>query len=104
MKTKETKTSRKLLRAVYPKLYDHLLEELMSHNIHSYDVQITFEKAGSSVEIQVRFGERFTRELTRTFSEKNVHEIGDAFHDFCEEIKQACKETLIADYFKMVKP
>jgi len=95
---------RRLLRIMYPNVYNYLIDKLKENNIHSFDVQMTARKIDSSVEIYVCFGERFTWEVTRTVSEKSLSEPDNTFKEFCEEIKEKCKETLVADYFKMVKP
>ncbi|MFD2761753.1 hypothetical protein [Lentibacillus juripiscarius] len=104
MKTAQTKQNSKLLRTMYPSAYQFLIEKLKEHNIHSFDVQATAKKTGSAYEVCVRFGEGFGQEMTCRFAEKALREPDDDFAAFCEEIQKTCKETLIADYFKMVKP
>ncbi|QKY68571.1 hypothetical protein [Lentibacillus sp. CBA3610] len=104
MKTTASQKSKKLLRTIYPDAYGYLMDKLKENNIHSFDVQITGKKVGSSVEVNVRFGETFSQELTRTFSEDVLHNPDDSFEDFSEEIKNKCQERLIADYFKMLRP
>ncbi|RCW67025.1 hypothetical protein [Saliterribacillus persicus] len=104
MNSKTNPSSIKLLRSAYPQLYDYLIKELSAHNIHSFDIQATSRDIGTEVEIQVQFGEEFNNTYSKTFSKEKVTEINDAFSNFCEEIAETCKETLIADYFKMVKP
>src|SRR5699024_11753228 len=78
---------------MYPNVYNYLIDKLKENNIHSFDVQMTARKIDSSVEIYVCFGERFTREVTRTVSEKSLSEPDNTFKEFCEEIKEKCKET-----------
>lgn len=104
MKLKQSKKHKQLLQTSYPKLYDHLIEAIKVHNIHSYDVRATCQHVESEMEIQVNYGADFTLEHKRTFSDKEIAEIGDAFTEFCQEVGETCKETLIADYFKMMKP
>ncbi|MFD1038999.1 hypothetical protein ACFQ3N_11450 [Virgibacillus byunsanensis] len=104
MSNKDSQSSRRLLRLIYPNLYDYLMEQLTAENIHPFDIQAMGRKMDSKVEIQILFGEDFAQELTRTFSEENLVNINSDFVDFCEEVQETCKETLIADYYKMVKP
>ncbi|RYG72603.1 hypothetical protein EU245_09740 [Lentibacillus lipolyticus] len=102
--SKQTKQNKKLLRTMYPGAYNVLIDKLKEHNIHSFDVQATARKTDSDYEVCVRFGEGFGQEMTRNFAEEALLEPDDDFAAFCEEIQKTCKETLIADYFKMVKP
>ncbi|TMN23077.1 hypothetical protein [Lentibacillus cibarius] len=104
MKTVQTKQNSNLLRTMYPSAYKCLIEKLQEHNIHSFDVQATARKKDAYVSVSVRFGERFGQEKIQDFPEKALHETDSDFAAFCEEVQKTCKEVLIADYFKMVKP
>lgn len=102
--TIEYSPKKQLLRTTHPAGYEQLLEELSTHNIHAFDVQATSSETENEVEVTVRFGEAFNQALTKVFSKGTVLEKNEAFTDFCKEVGDTCKETLIADYFKMVKP
>lgn len=93
----------KLLRITHPKLYDHLIEELSSANIHPFDIHATSRRTSTGTEIQICFGEKYQRESTQTFSESVISGAGSEFFKFCKEIADMCKETMFADYMKMIK-
>ncbi|WP_138417515.1 hypothetical protein [Aquibacillus sediminis] len=104
MENQSKQTNRQLLRVAYPETYGLLMAELSKHHIHAYDVQATAKKVDQYVEIQVRFGEDFSKEQTQTFREKEIKQKSEEITNFFKQVGETCKEILIADYFKMVKP
>ncbi|WP_186577039.1 hypothetical protein [Aquibacillus kalidii] len=98
-----TEPTRKLLRLTIPNAYKILIDELESHHIHAYDIRALCYQASSTIDIEIQFGENFTHTMKESFEEKKLEKNPD-FINFCRKIGETCKETLIADYFRMVKP
>lgn len=97
-------TNRKLLRIQYPKLYEHLVEELSIHHIHPFDITASCREVADEVEIEIAFGEGFSRRESQTFPKENLDKLDPAFTSFCEKVGEVCKETMISDYFNIVNP
>lgn len=103
MSFKKVPTKNELLQIAYPNLYEKLIEFLLIFNIHSYDVRATCRSIDDKIEIKIKFGDGFANKRMELFSKDELGRSG-RFESFCEEIAETCKETLIADYFKMVNP
>lgn len=100
----EKKTT-KPLQIIDPKLYRYIVEELNDrHNIHSYDTEILATKEDSGLTIIIKYGENFTHSKEELFIYETLKNRGDDFIKFVHEVADECKEVMIAEYFKMMKP
>lgn len=91
------------LRAVAPKLFHYITEILDESNIHPYDIQASTIKTDVGLQVFIQYGENFKQSQSQLFSYESVDKLDDEVHVFIKEIADACKETMIADYFKMMK-
>ena len=103
--SENTQARRQILRISYPNLYEKLINELATHHIHPFDIQATSKNIDDQlVELEVRFGDNYGHHQRKQFAKDKINEKSDEFTNFCKEVGETCKEALIADYFKMVKP
>lgn len=91
------------LRAVSPKLYNYITEILEESNIHPYDIQTSTIKTDEGLQVFVQYGENFKQSQSSFFSFETINNLDSEINDFTKEIADACKEAMIADYFKMMK-
>ncbi|SER64134.1 hypothetical protein SAMN04487944_107109 [Gracilibacillus ureilyticus] len=94
----------KPLVSAYPRLYEQLLKSLEEENIHSFDIEAYATEKDGQAEIEIRFGDNFQHVIKEKFSLNNLTEKNQDYLAFCTKTGETCKETLIQDYFKMVKP
>ncbi|MFD1360502.1 hypothetical protein [Lentibacillus salinarum] len=106
MNTEHTTTKREQpLRLVLPNLYQTITDILeKQHNIHPYDLQVKAIPESSGYTIIVYFGDSFNHQKYQTFSNEAIQSIDSEIVSFIEETGNACKEVMIADYFKMMRP
>lgn len=92
-----------MLRAVAPHLFEQITTELELYNIHLNDIQANVVKKDEGLHVIVLFGENFTQSKSHFFSsaKDDVNEI--EMKQFAHKIAEACREIMVADYFKMMK-
>lgn len=104
MEPEQTENER-FLRVILPNLYNFLMEELEKHyNIHPYDIQAHAIKESEQYQLIFYFGDGFAHQKTKSFSNEAIEKMSTEITDFAKELGEACKEVMIADYFKMMKP
>ncbi|WP_019378444.1 hypothetical protein [Virgibacillus halodenitrificans] len=92
------------LRILMPELYQYIIEYLEEqHNIHSYDIQVFGMKQKVGLQLSFAFGEDYSHQEKKTFSLEQFHNKEKDIKPFIEEFGEKCKETMIADYYKMMK-
>ncbi len=94
----------KSLRVVFPQLYQSILAELEKLNIHSYDMQINAEKQKDGVRLILQFGENFTHQKTQFFTYEAIENNSSEMTKFVKVTGEACKEVMINEYFKKMRP
>ena len=99
----ESEEKQKALRVVSPKLFNYITKILEEANIHPYDIQASSIKTKNGLQVFIQYGENFTQSQSAYFSFKSVEMLDDEIFHFVKEIAESCKETMIADYFKMMK-
>ncbi|TFJ93864.1 hypothetical protein [Lentibacillus salicampi] len=93
------------MRIILPDLYNELTEKLDEHhNIHQYDIQARVLEDHSGFEAIIYFGDGFTHKESHYFSNEAIENSYDGLPEFTEKIGTACKEVMIADYYKMMRP
>mgnify|MGYP006892263804 CR=1 FL=1 len=82
-----------------------MLMELGKNNIHSYDVQATAQCTNDEIyQITIQFGEGFGKKLSSTFTHEKIEKLDEAILSFFKECGEKIKETMIQEYYKMMKP
>ncbi|MGM8364955.1 hypothetical protein ACLIBG_05650 [Virgibacillus sp. W0181] len=100
----EQKTA-KGLRVIDPKLFRYIVNKLNdSHNIHSYDIEALAVKEASGLTITLRYGENYAQSKEAFFSFEIINNRSEELNAFIQEAADECKEVMVADYFKMMKP
>jgi len=95
----------KFLRIVSPKLYNYLTTRFEEDfNIHPYDMQLEGIENEKGVFLLLKFGDNYAHVIEEFFSFPTIDEAGEELENFVKESGEACKEIMIADYFKMMEP
>lgn len=92
------------LMILSPNLYQQLIDSLETENIHSFDIEAYGLKTKDHLEVEVRFGEEYQKVMKETFPLAILKEESEEYLNFCKNVGETCKEIMIQDYFKMVKP
>lgn len=100
----KTEMMEQSLRAVSPTFYRYLVSAFESFHIHPYDIQANAIIQGDEVEVILRFGEDFHQTERRAFTLDTIEKGSQDITDFIKETGEVCKNVLIADYYKMMKP
>src|SRR5690625_6412968 len=98
-----TEGRQRTLRAVSPELYHYITEKLAEDKIHQYDIQASTIETADGLQVFVQYGENFTQSQAQFFAHEAIKKGNQEIAACTDEIAEACKETMIADYFKMVK-
>ncbi|MFC3040630.1 hypothetical protein ACFOGI_10265 [Virgibacillus xinjiangensis] len=100
-----TEKKAKFLRVLSPKLYRFLTSQLEEQfHIHSYDIQLEGIQEENGILVILQYGEGFTHVEEEVFSMDEIEQEGEDLQDFVQRTGEACREVMIADYYKMVKP
>lgn len=99
-----TKERPQSLRVVSPLLYQSILIELEKQNIHSYDVQIDAVKGNKGIHIILKYGESFTHQKEQSFTNHAIEKNSSEIAEFVKKAGETCKEVMINEYFKMMRP
>ncbi|MCJ0931074.1 hypothetical protein [Virgibacillus halodenitrificans] len=92
------------LRILLPELYQYIIEYLEEqHNIHSYDIQVFVMNQHDGYQLSFAFGEDYSHQEKITLTLKQIQNKEDNIKPFIKEFGEKCKETMIADYYKMMK-
>lgn len=91
------------LRAVSPQLYNYITEILEESNIHQYDFEASTIEIDNGLQVFIQYGENFSQSQSAFFTFTEINQLDEKIKSFVEEIAEACKEVMIADYFKMMK-
>ncbi|GAA0444652.1 hypothetical protein GCM10008983_22580 [Lentibacillus halophilus] len=93
------------LRIILPELYHFITTELENrYNIHKYDIQANAIKEESGYKVILYYGDGFAHQMSRSLTNDVLHNKREALTEFLEEAGESCKEVMIADYFRMMKP
>lgn len=98
------KNGEKPMRMVAPALYQQLVSIFDEFHIHPYDIKANVKQKKEGLEILLRYGETFSKGQSRYFRQQDIEEQNSTVKSFFKETAESCKETLIADYYKMMKP
>jgi hypothetical protein len=90
------------LRFVKPEYYRMLLRELEVYHLHPFDVHASAIAAEDELTIVIRYGDRAVWKCQSLLGE-DANAAEGAIADFFRETAEDCKNTLIADYYKMMK-
>lgn len=93
----------KELRAVSPKLFRYISETLEVSNIHPYDIQATAVEKEDGLQVFIQYGNNFNHSKSDYFTHQAIEKRNEEIDAFIKVIAEACKQTMIADYFKMMK-
>jgi|GEM_PF-533232 len=92
------------LRSVAPACYRSLLEAFKSYNLHPYDVKAeALPENNGGYAIILRFGEGMKYSRQQAISGEQALQPDAALAGFFQTTAEACKQALIADYYKMTK-
>lgn len=97
----------KPLRILSPQLYQFMITQFKTYNIHSYDLIINGIKKDHGIEIEVRFGEKFTKAKSAIFSTKVIDNQSNEhtkLTGFIDEVAETCKKVMIDEYFERMAP
>ena len=94
----------KPIRMVIPELFDFLNTELVKLHIHSYDYQANVVEQDGGFEMILRFGEDLNQLESQFFTYEMINKRSEELLDFIHSAGKSCEKTLIAEYFKMMKP
>lgn len=93
------------MRVILPDLYNEVTKNLEDHhNIHKYDIQAQAIKEASGYEAIIYFGDSYAHKKSQYFSNEAIKNTNHEIIEFIEKVGDACKEVMIADYFKMMRP
>lgn len=92
------------LRLAHPACYQQLLEQFANYHIHPYDVKASSITQDDSIVIILRYGEGLIQSKQQSFTNDALVHASTQLIEFYVEVAELCKKTLIADYFKMIKP
>ncbi|HLQ71726.1 MAG TPA: hypothetical protein VK142_07970 [Bacillota bacterium] len=93
----------RMLRAVSPDLFNVIISELEKYNIHLNDIQANVIIKEDGLDVIVLFGEHFNQTKSRFFTHESIESQFEDIQRFAYDIAEACREVMIADYFKMMK-
>jgi hypothetical protein len=92
------------LRLTHPACYQHLLEQFATYHLHPYDVKASVTARNEGFVIILRYGEGLTQSKQQFFANEELALLSAELMQFYGEVAQLCQKTLIADYYKMIKP
>ncbi|RYG71840.1 hypothetical protein EU245_12840 [Lentibacillus lipolyticus] len=93
------------LRIILPELYSFITTKLEEHyNIHPYDIQVYAAKETSGYKLIFYYGDGYARQKTQSFTDKVLKNFDTELLEFIEAVGESCKEVMIADYYRMMKP
>ncbi|WP_010530761.1 hypothetical protein [Lentibacillus jeotgali] len=106
MSSEQTSSKREQpMRVILPDLYKEITTNLEErHNIHKYDIQAHAAKTPSGYEAIIYFGDSYAHMESQYFSNQSIKNMNHEIMEFIERVGNACKEVMIADYFKMMRP
>ncbi|WP_051263205.1 hypothetical protein [Tuberibacillus calidus] len=86
-----------------PKL-DHILKMMMEEkHIHTYEMEAYGTKREDGIEVAILYGLTDKQMVTAYFTQEAVETEDPAISKFFSETVEKCKESLIADYYKMIR-
>lgn len=94
----------KPLRFIEPDLYQLLLAELQRKHLHSYDMKASAIKDQTGVTLILRYGDELHSSKQAYFSYEAIRQRAEELIDYLDKVTEECKETIIRDYYKMLKP
>jgi hypothetical protein len=102
--SKKQPLEEKLLRFAEPELYKMMVEIFSNFNIHSYDIHATVSKNKKGYDLTLRFSNSFAHSVNTTISHEQASNPDEDITRFFEQTAKKCKDQLISDYYKMIKP
>ncbi|WML44412.1 hypothetical protein [Neobacillus sp. PS3-40] len=87
-----------------PELYDFLKKELDKLHIHSYDYRANVIEQDGGLEMILRFGEGHNQTESHFFTNEMIEKRDEELLEFIQTVGKSCEKSLIAEYFKMMKP
>lgn len=91
------------IRVISPSLYSHIASELETIHIHPYDVRVNGIKKENGMELIIRFGDGYAHMKSELFSFEAIEKLDECITEFIKQVGEECKQTMIADYYKMLK-
>ncbi|ALX47904.1 hypothetical protein [Lentibacillus amyloliquefaciens] len=106
MSSEQTRPAReKPMRVILPDLHHEITKQLEEqHNIHPYDIQTKVTESNSGYQVTIYFGDSFAHRESQHFSSEAIENKDPVLSEFVEKIGDTCKEVMIADYYKMMRP
>ncbi len=103
-KKKRAEIEEQPLRLAFPLSYQHLIDQFAQYHLHSYDVKASVIAQVDGFLVLLRYGEGLSQSQQQVFEENELIQVCEELTQFYDEVAHLCKKTLIADYYKMIKP
>jgi len=101
---KQKKVS-KPVRIVNPDLYNIIADTFFeTHNLHPHDFQADLSEESEGYQLRLSFGEQFRASEEIFLTDEDIDEKSDKLTSFLKETANTCREVMVKDYFKMMKP
>lgn len=91
------------IRIISPELYQIIMNELENLHIHPYDMQVSGVKDENGVQLIFRFGDGYAHTASQFFQLNGLKKENPDLIEFIKHVGEEGKQTMIADYFKMMK-
>ena len=92
-----------MLRVISPSMFEQIRSELEKYNVHPNDIQAKAIEKNDGLEVTVLFGEGFNQSKAQFFTNDAIETDYESIQRFAYDIAEACREVMIADYYKMMK-
>lgn len=92
------------LRFVDRELYQLLLDECESKHVHSYDIKASAIADKLGVTLILRFGDDLNHCKETFFTHQSIRQKDIEVRTYLQMVTEECKEVIIRDYYKMLKP
>lgn len=96
----------RLMRAVYPDLYDRLASELERQHIHTYDVEAhVLQAAGQDmVTLLLQYGDEYSKQEQLNVTEEQIQSFDESIINFFKGVATHCHEVMVLDYRVWMNP
>ena len=88
---------------IEPKLDGNLKKIMAEKHIHPYELEAYGTKNEDGIEVTIIYGLTDQQTVTAFFTHEAIETDGPAISKFFSETVEKCKESLIADYYKMIR-
>lgn len=90
------------LQVAAPDCYQKMNEVFQQYHLHPFDVRATLKQQEKRTCVAITLAG--TSNCAGTFSFANGNFVVEEFEQFLHETAKKCREQLIADYYKSMKP